>query len=116
MRIVILIALIETSALFGWMIYRYYSSTRAAIAAGPVGPSNSSTNRTPKLNQLPSLRSAYWPFTNERQFEGQRDDRRPMSGAVPVTPELAASSSRAFARRSHQLMYKKWSQERRDDQ
>jgi len=117
MKIVILIALIETSALMAWMLYRYYAIARRAIAAVPLNSPTGSDRGAPKFNPMPSRhQSAYWPFTNERQLEGQRDDRRPMSGAVPVRAEMAASSRRALARRSHQLMYKKWSQARGYDE
>jgi hypothetical protein len=45
--------------------------------------------------------------------EAQADDRTPMDGSVRDlggTP----SEQRSFARRTHQLMFKKWSQERHD--
>jgi len=43
--------------------------------------------------------------------EGQADDRTPMDGSVRKSDENA-SGQRAFARRYHQLMFKKWSQTR----
>ena len=44
---------------------------------------------------------------------GQADDRNPMDGSVKDSGE-APPGQRAFARRRHQLMFKKWSQARRD--
>jgi hypothetical protein len=54
-----------------------------------------------------------WELANLWLSEGQADDRTPMNGSVgdchgPPTVR------RAFARRSHQLMFKKWSQARHD--
>lgn len=45
--------------------------------------------------------------------EGQADDRMPMDGSVRISDE-SPSGQRAFARRRHQLMFKKWSQARND--
>jgi len=54
-----------------------------------------------------------WALANPWLSEGQADDRRPMNGSVANTGG-PASAHRAFARRSHQLMFKKWSQARHD--
>jgi hypothetical protein len=45
--------------------------------------------------------------------EGQADDRTPMDGSVKDSGETPPGQ-RAFARRRHQVMFKKWSQTRRD--
>jgi hypothetical protein len=45
--------------------------------------------------------------------EGQADDRTPMDGSVRNSDENPCGQ-RAFARRRHQLMFKKWSQARHD--
>ncbi len=45
--------------------------------------------------------------------EGQADDRIPMDGSVKDVSGVP-SVQRSFARRSHQAMFKKWSQERHD--
>ena len=45
--------------------------------------------------------------------EGQADDRRPMNGFVAESAGTH-SAQRAFARRSHQATFKKWSQARHD--
>ncbi len=54
-----------------------------------------------------------WAQLNPWLSEGQADDRTPMNGSVKErggTPSV----QRSFARRSHQAMFKKWSQARRD--
>ena len=54
-----------------------------------------------------------WALVNPWLAEGQSDDRTPMDGSVRDiggTP----SGQRAFARRTHQVMFKKWSQARHD--
>lgn len=54
-----------------------------------------------------------WAQLNPWLSEGQADDRIPMIGAVKNnsgTPPV----QRAFARKSHQAMFKKWSQARHD--
>jgi hypothetical protein len=54
-----------------------------------------------------------WAQLNPWLAEGQADDRTPMDGSVKDSPGTP-SAQRAFARRSHQLMFKKWSQTRHD--
>jgi hypothetical protein len=54
-----------------------------------------------------------WALANPWLPEGQPDDRTPMDGSVRDiggTP----SEQRAFARRTHQVMFKKWSQASRN--
>ena len=52
---------------------------------------------------------ARWALANPWLSEGQADDRRPMNNSVEDS-DRTPSARRAFARRSHQLMFKKWSQ------
>jgi hypothetical protein len=54
-----------------------------------------------------------WAQLNPWLSEGQADDRTPMNGTVKDSGG-PPSVQRAFARRSHQAMFKKWSQARRD--
>jgi hypothetical protein len=54
-----------------------------------------------------------WEIANPWLVEGQADDRIPMSGAVAYSGGTAAEQ-RSLARRTHQEMFKKWSQERRE--
>ena len=54
-----------------------------------------------------------WAQLNPWLSEGQADDRIPMDGSVKDSSETP-SVQRSFARRSHQVMFKKWSQARHD--
>ena len=54
-----------------------------------------------------------WAQSNPWLSEGQADDRTPMNGSVETTSGTP-SVQRAFARRSRQANFKKWSQARRD--
>ncbi|HSE18473.1 MAG TPA: hypothetical protein VLB46_15575 [Pyrinomonadaceae bacterium] len=54
-----------------------------------------------------------WAQRNPWLSEGQADDRIPMNGSVKDSGGTP-SVQRAFARKSHQAMFKKWSQARRD--
>jgi hypothetical protein len=112
MEIVVLITVIEMAALMSWMIYKYYSRNKQMM---PAMPANRSQPHVTSARAPSPAESAHYPFMNERQLEGQRDDRQPMNGVVAAIRESGTSSARAFARRSHQLMYKKWSQERRGE-
>jgi len=67
---------------------------------------------TPSQTQT-EFDSARWVQLNPWLVEGQADDRTPMDGSVKNSAETP-SVQRAFARRRHQLMFKKWSQARHD--
>ena len=54
-----------------------------------------------------------WALLNPWLSQGQPDDRTPMNGSVRDSGGTP-SVQRSFARRSHQAMFKKWSQARRD--
>jgi hypothetical protein len=71
-----------------------------------LNPSNSTT-ASPIGATLRAALATSW------LSEGQADDRAPMDGSVTESGETP-SGQRAFARRTHQLMFKKWSQTRHD--
>jgi hypothetical protein len=54
-----------------------------------------------------------WALLNPWLSAGQPDDRTPMNGSVNDSGGTP-SVQRSFARRSHQAMFKKWSQARHD--
>jgi len=54
-----------------------------------------------------------WAQLNPWLLEGQADDRTPMNGSVKDSGG-PPSVQRSFARRSHQAMFKTWSQARHD--
>lgn len=71
---------------------------------------NGETN-SPTQSEFDPIR---WAQLNPWLSEGQADDRTPMNGSVKDSGIGIPSVQRAFARRSHQAMFKKWSQARRD--
>ncbi len=62
---------------------------------------------------LDSSAMSHWAFINGWKVEPQSDDRTPMFGTV-ATGTTSPSSHRSSARRRHQAMFKKWSQNRHD--
>lgn len=114
MKIVILISVIEMSVLLAWLIYKHYRQQPMPAVARRRSYISTINNRTP--DRTSSIRElVHYPLMNERLSEGQRDDRLPMNGSVEGDAERGTSSGRAFARRSHQLMFKRWSRERRGE-
>jgi hypothetical protein len=92
---------------------RYEKNKWSKVVMTPTGP------RLPAVAPDPANSPTLAPFNAERWalanpwLVKQPDDRTPMDGSVRdigVTP----SEQRSFARRTHQLMFKKWSQERHD--
>ena len=61
----------------------------------------------------PEFDPVRWAQLNPWLSEGQADDRTPMNGSVKDSVG-APSVQRAGARKRHQVMFKKWSQGRRD--
>ena len=70
---------------------------------------DSSTNSLPGV----PFNRVRWAQLNPWLSEGQADDRIPMNGSVAASSGTP-SAQRAFARRSHQLRFKAWSQARHD--
>ena len=73
-----------------------------------VQKANDETTSPPQAEFDPNR----WAQLNPWLSEGQADDRIPMNGSVK-NASATQSVQRAFARRSHQVMFKKWSQTRR---
>jgi hypothetical protein len=85
------------------------------VAMTPTGPLLTALGANPSTNPPTSVLfdSIRWALDNPWLAEGQPDDRTPMDGSVRDiggTP----SEQRSFARRIHQVMFKKWSQARHD--
>jgi hypothetical protein len=66
--------------------------------------------KSPTQSEFDPIR---WAQLNPWLSEGQADDRTPMNSSVKNSGGTP-SVQRAFARRSHQVMFKKWSQARHD--
>lgn len=102
----------------GFMFYFYLRYERNAWTTAPVAPlrspvpavSNNLLANSPTRTPFDPIR---WAQQNPWLSEGQADDRTPMNGSVGDAGR-APSDQRAFARRSHQAMFKKWSQARHD--
>ena len=77
----------------------------------PLNPtSNTAAGNSPAPQAFDPIK---WALANPWLAEGQADDRTPMNGAVADGGGTAAEQ-RSLARRTHQLMFKKWSQARHD--
>ncbi|HXD34870.1 MAG TPA: hypothetical protein VN643_27365 [Pyrinomonadaceae bacterium] len=101
------------AALMFHFFFRYEKSRSSRASSGPLfkdfGPIPSPIPTAPL-----SFDSIGWALANPwLGNSGQADDREPVNGSVAQTGR-PASAQRAFARRSHQLMFKKWSQGRHD--
>ena len=85
------------------------------VVLTPTGPPLTALGGNPFINQRARVPfdGKRWALANPWLAEGQADDRTPMDGSVKASGETA-SGQRAFARRTHQLMFKKWSQARHD--
>jgi hypothetical protein len=108
-----------TACIAGGLMFRFfglYEKTKSAKVKLPLaGPLLAALGGNPFINlptALPFDRER-WALANSWLSAGQPDDRIPMDGSVKDSGE-APSGQRAFARRTHQLMFKKWSQERHD--
>jgi len=73
-------------------------------------PKTENTANSPAQSEFDPVR---WAQLNPWLSEGQADDRIPMNGSVKDSGG-PPSVQRSFARRSHQRMFKTWSQTRHD--
>jgi hypothetical protein len=80
-------------------------------ATAPSIPEPSHANKA--AGNAPPFDATKWALDNPWLVEGQADDRNLMNGAVPVTSGTLGEL-RSYARRTHQEMFKKWSQARHD--
>jgi hypothetical protein len=87
---------------------------RRSQATAPSIPEPSpGLNGNRARSTAPRFDATKWLLANPWLAEGQADDRNPMNGAVSATSGTPAEQ-RSFARRTHQKMFKKWSQARHD--
>jgi hypothetical protein len=105
------------AALSGILMFHFFSSYEenkwSKVVMTPTGPLLPAIAPDP-LNSpgLAPFNAKRWALANPWLVK-QPDDRTPVDGSVRDiggTP----SEQRSFARRTHQLMFKKWSQERHD--
>jgi hypothetical protein len=111
-----LIAGITACAAGVWMFYffsRHEKNKWSKVEMTPIGPLDRiAANALIQLARAP-FDAARWAVANPWLAEGQPDDRTPMDGSVRNIGGTS-SEQRAFTRRTHQLMFKKWSQARHD--
>ena len=98
--------------MFGFFQKQLRKGRSQATAPSILEPSLSS-NSDKAAGNAPPFDATKWALNNPWLVEGQADDRNPMNGAVAVTSGTPAEQ-RSFARRTHQEMFKKWSQARHD--
>lgn len=103
----------------GSLMFRFFSRHEknkwSKVPMTPAGPLLTPIVHKPFTNLPAPIRfdAIRWARANPWLTEGQADDRIPMIGSV-TDSNGTPSEQRAFARRFHQLMFKKWSQARHD--
>lgn len=113
MKIILIITVLETLALALWMLTKHRRHPRLEIAQGRLD--NRVREEITQVAMLPSPdlfdfnRRA---FIHSRQISPQADDRTPMQGAV-IDGAGPPAVRRSVSRRTHQLRFKEWSQNRR---
>jgi hypothetical protein len=107
-------ACIAGSLMFHFFL-RHERNKWSRVPMAPIGTLLTAISDNPSNNPvIPAAFDAMrWALANPWLSEGQADDRRPMNGSVADSGGTP-SAQRAFARRSHQVMFKKWSQARHD--
>ena len=92
----------------------YEKNKWSKVEMAPTGPLLNAISPHPSNSPTPApFNASRWALANPWLAEGQPDDRTPMDGSVTDSGQTP-SGQRAFARRTHQLMFKRWSQERHD--
>ena len=89
----------------------YFFRQRPRIASPTAPRLLTASSGKPSNNRVTPPNAIHWPRVNLWLSEGQADDRTPMNSAV-ATGSGSEAEQRSFARRSHQIMFKKWSQAR----
>jgi hypothetical protein len=107
-----------TACIAGALMFRFFGRHEkikwSKVELTPTGPLLiTALGGNPFINPptLVPFDAKRWALANPWLSEGQPDDRIPMDGSVKDSGETS-SGQRAFARRTHQLMFKKWSQAR----
>ena len=105
------------ACLAGSLMFRFFVRHEkikwSKVQLTPTGPLLNSLGGNPFSNPPVPFDAKRWALANSWLAEGQANDRVQMDGSVKANRETL-SEQRAFARRTHQLMFKKWSQERHD--
>lgn len=109
------IAACIAGALMFHFFLRHERNNRSKGLIAHIGPRVTVIGDKPSTNSptAATFDGERWAQLNPWLSEGQADDRLPMNGSVPDSGRTT-SAQRAFAGRSHQMMFKKWSQARHD--
>ena len=106
-----------TACVAAGLMFRFFSRHEknkwSKVVMTPTGPRLSILGGNPFINSPSLFDAKRWSLGNAWLSEGQADDRMPMDGSVQDRGETPPGQ-RSFARRTHQLMFKKWSQARHD--
>lgn len=108
-----------SACIAGSLMFRFFSRSEknkwSKVEMTPTGPLLTALGGNSFIKAPASVPFAAerWALANAWLSEGQADDRTPMDASVADSGETS-SGRRAFARRTHQLMFKKWSQARHD--
>jgi len=107
-----------TACVAGGLMFYFFSRHEenkwSKVEMTPLGPlANLVAINPSNLPPPPPFDSVSWGLANPWLTEGQADDRMQMDGSVTDSGQTAPGQ-REFARRTHQLMFKKWSQARHD--
>lgn len=102
-------------SLMSYFFIRYEKLKWSKVQMTPTGPLLTTLGGNRFINSPASVPfdGKRWALANAWLSDGQADDRTPMDGSV-IDRDETASGQRAFARQTHQLMFKKWSQARHD--
>ena len=112
MKIVLLITLVESAIVALLMILWRYRSVKTTAPLPFKQITHAEVNHIAE-SDLNDARRSRWAFINGWTVEPQSDDRMPAFGSV-ASSTASAPGRRSTARRRHQAMYKRWSQDRHD--
>ena len=107
------IAACVAGGLMAYFWSRHEKNKWATVESSPVDRLFTASARNPSNSSNWPFDARRWALANSWLAEGQADDRLPMDGSVTDSGETQ-SGQRAFARRTHQSRFKKWSQARHD--
>jgi hypothetical protein len=108
-----------TACIAGFLMFHFFGLHEKnkwnKVELTPAGPILAALGGNPFSKSPAPVRfdAKRWALANPWLSEGEPDDRIPMDGSVKDSGETS-SGQRAFARRTHQLMFKKWSRTRHD--
>src|SRR4029450_12418065 len=108
----VVIACIAGGLMFYFFLRHEDASSKASVPRG-LGTTSARNALTVKSTTPEPFDIKRWEKLNPWLIEGQADDRMPRLGAA-ADGNGSLPERRSTARRTHQMMYKKWSQARHD--